>query len=258
MAEYPEINKSRAQRARNLTYKANRSVQWIIHHYTATNASAENNCIYFGREQVGASADFFIDLDGSIWQFNADLRNYYSWHCGCSSSYTKYVYNSNSIGIEMVGAGGEFTQAQKDSLRALTLALMEDFGIDASHVIRHYDCNTVHKLCPFAYCGSAAKDKKWKELHAYITQEGDWSDMATKEEIAQAVWGADVKGYSAGERLYLANKMDFDTSDPTGRGCELNDHDHIKWIAKTVTETAEAVAALTEKVDALMAEKPAE
>lgn len=190
MAEYPEINKSRAQRARNLTYKAGRSVQWIVHHYTATNASAENNCIYFGREQVGASADFFIDLDGTIWQFNADLRNYYSWHCGCSSSYTKRVYNSNSIGIEMVGTGGEFTQAQKESLRALTLALMEDFGIDASHVVRHYDCNTVHKLCPFAYCGSAAKDRKWAELHAYVTNmEGDWLDMATMKEVQQAVWG---------------------------------------------------------------------
>lgn len=188
MADYPEINKSRAQRARNLTYKANRSVEWIVHHYTATNASAENNCIYFGREQVGASADFFIDLDGSIWQFNAEIANYYSWHCGCSSNYTKYVTNANSIGIEMVGTGGEFTQAQKESLRALTLALMEDFGIDASHVVRHYDCNTVHKLCPFAYCGSAAKDQKWAELHAYVTNQEE--DMAIEyDKLAQAVWG---------------------------------------------------------------------
>lgn len=234
MAKYPAINKSRAQKAKNLTYKAGRKVEWIVHHYTAGKGTAEENCIYFGREQANASADFFIDLDGTIWQFNADLRNYYSYHCGCNSKYTKWVYNSNSIGIEMVGTGAEFTRAQKDSLRALTLALMEDFGIDADHVVRHYDCNAVHKLCPFAYCGSAKKDEKWRELHAYVTK-GEWSDMATKEEIAQAVWGADIKGYPAGHRLYLCNKMDYETSDPTGRGCELNDHDHIKWIAAAIS-----------------------
>lgn len=189
MAEYPEINRSRAQKSKNLTMKVGRKVEWIVHHYTAGKGTAEENCIYFGREQVGASADFFIDLDGTIWQFNADLRNYYSYHCGCNSKYTKWVYNSNSIGIEMVGTGAEFTQAQKDSLRALTLALMEDFGIDASHVVRHYDCNTVHKLCPFAYCGSAAKDRKWAELHAYVTTKEEIVNKDDIKEIAKAVWG---------------------------------------------------------------------
>ena len=166
---YPAINRSRAQTKRNLTYKKGRKVTHIVHHYTAGKGTAEENCIYFGRENLQASADFFIDLDGAIWQFNADLRNYYSWHCGCASKYTKWVFNSSSIGIEMVGTGAEFTQAQKDSLRALTLALMEDFGVPACNVVRHYDCNGVRKLCPFAYCGTAAKDAKWDELHAYVT-----------------------------------------------------------------------------------------
>lgn len=247
---YPSINKSLAHVGRNQTNKVGRKIEYIVDHFTATKASAANNCKCFANNDMNASADYFIDLDGSIWLCNGDIRNYYSYHCGASSKYTKYVYNSNSIGIEMVGTGGEFTQAQKDSLRALHLALMEDFGIPAENVVRHYDCNTVHKLCPLAYCGTAAKDKKWRELHAYVTK-GEWSDMATKEEIAQAVWGADVRGYSAGERLYLANKMDFDTSDPTGRGCELNDHDHIKWIAKVLSDLTQKVEELNAKVDAL-------
>ena len=42
------------------------------------------------------------------------------------------------------------------------------------------------------------------------------------------------------------------TYDPTGRGMELNDHDHIKWIAKTVTDNAAAVKAVDAKLDRLI------
>lgn len=197
MAEYPAINKSLAQIKRNVTMKVGRKVEWIVCHYTAGAGTAEDNCTYFGRQQVGASADFFIDLDGSIWQFNADLRNYYTYHCGCSSKYTKFVYNSNSIGIEMCGTGAEFTQAQKDSLRALTTALMEDFGIAADHVVRHYDCNTVRKLCPYAYCGTAAKDRKWAELHAYVTTKEDEEVEIDYEKMARYIWGYQNKKLEA-------------------------------------------------------------
>lgn len=90
-----------------------------------------------------------------------------------------------------------------------------------------------------------------------IDAEG-WSDMATKEEIAEAVWGHDINGHGAGERLYLCNKMDYDKSDPTGRGVELTTHDHVKHIAKAVAELSEAVAALSAKVGALGAGEPGE
>ena len=181
---YPSINKSLAHVGRNQTKKVGRKITHIVDHFTATNASAANNCKCFANNDMNASADYFIDLDGSIWLCNGDIRNYYSWHCGASSKYTKYVTNANSIGIEMVGTGGEFTQAQKDSLRALHLALMEDFDIPAGNVVRHYDCNTIRKLCPLAYCGTAAKDAKWKELHAYVTG-GKATTTTAKTETAK-------------------------------------------------------------------------
>ena len=183
---YPEIDKSYTQTRYNVTYKPNRSIKHILIHYTATDASAKNNCKYFSGGNRNASADYFIDKDGSIFQFNADISNYYSWHCGDGRG--KYgITNAASIGIEVVSSGEEFTQAQKDSIRSLVLALMSDYNVPESNVVRHYDASRKH--CPAPYCGSSENDRKWYELHSYITTEGDWLDMATKEEVAQAVWG---------------------------------------------------------------------
>lgn len=41
------------------------------------------------------------------------------------------------------------------------------------------------------------------------------------------------------------------TYDPTGRGMELNDHDHIKWIAKQCVENAEGIKAIKEQLAAI-------
>lgn len=41
------------------------------------------------------------------------------------------------------------------------------------------------------------------------------------------------------------------TYDPTGRGMELNDHDHIKWIAKAVADNGVAIADLKARMDSI-------
>lgn len=41
------------------------------------------------------------------------------------------------------------------------------------------------------------------------------------------------------------------TYDPTGRGMNFNDHDHIKWIAKTVADNAEGIKAIKEQLAAI-------
>lgn len=180
-----EINKTYAQTRYNVTWCGRRSVKYIVIHYTGTDASAKNNCIYFSGGNRNASADFFIDKDGSVWQFNADPKNYYSWHCGDGGG--RYgITNANSIGIEVVSSGAEYTQAQKDALRELVLELMEDYCVSAGNVVRHWDAS--RKQCPAPYCGSAAKNQKWSKLHKHITSKGDWLDMATMEEVQKAVW----------------------------------------------------------------------
>ena len=42
------------------------------------------------------------------------------------------------------------------------------------------------------------------------------------------------------------------TYDPTGRGVELNDHDHIKYIGKAVADNAAAIQAVDAKLDKLI------
>lgn len=167
---YPSINTSYAQTKYNLTKcvnrRTNKTLKYIVIHYTATDASAKNNCKYFSGGNRNASADFFIDKDGSIYKFNKNIDLYYSWHCGDGKG--KYgITNANSIGIELVSSGAEYTQAQKNSLRSLVRVLMADYGISASRVVRHYDAS--RKLCPAPYCGTTTKNARWKALHDYIT-----------------------------------------------------------------------------------------
>lgn len=187
----PIIDTRFAQRRWNVTLKVGRSIKYIVCHYTGTDASALNNVKYFSGGNRNASADFFIDLDGSIYQFNAEIGNYYSWHCGDGKG--KYgISNSNSIGIEVVSSGAEYTDAQKKALRELVPWLMATYGIAASNVVRHYDAS--RKICPAPYAGSSEKDAKWRELHAYITG-GTASIPESKSTPAPAAKaGIDVDG----------------------------------------------------------------
>jgi hypothetical protein len=76
-------------------------------------------------------------------------------------------------------------------------------------------------------------------------------DMPTAKEVAEAVWTAEINGHTASERLYLCNVMDYDKSDPTGRGKEYTNHDHIKWIAAVVSDLKDSIATLSTKLEAL-------
>lgn len=159
------INKKYAQKKYNVTKKSGRSIKYLVIHNTGTNSSAENNCKYFSGGNRNASADFFIDKDGSIFQYNSDIKNYYSWHCGDGKG--KYgITNANSIGIEVVSADAEFKTAQKESLRWLVHKLMTEYGIKKDSLKRHYDAS--HKSCPGAYCGNSQKNAKWTALKSYL------------------------------------------------------------------------------------------
>lgn len=149
----------------NGTYNRSRrtaSVRYIVNHYTGGTGSARNNCIYFAGGNRNASADFFIDKDGAIWQYNGDLRNYYTWAVGDGRG--RYgITNANSISIEYVSNGEDFTPAQIQSGAELVKKLMADFGVSADRVVRHYDAS--RKQCPLPYIDAG----KWATLHAQLT-----------------------------------------------------------------------------------------
>lgn len=156
-----KINEDYKQTKFNVTSAKGRLIPYIVIHNTGTNASAKNNCMYFSSGDRGASADFFIDKDGSIYQFNGDIKNYYSWHCGDGAG--RYgITNGNSIGIEVVSAGEEFTQAQKDALKDLVTYIKKTYG--SSTIARHYDAS--RKSCPMYY---VEHSNAWNDLKEYIS-----------------------------------------------------------------------------------------
>lgn len=161
------INIVKATSTHNTGSKANRTISYIVIHFTAgttsKSGSAKNTANYFATTTTQASADFIVD-DATIVQYNPDLRNRYCWHCGGKrqsnqgGSLFGVCKNNNSIGVEICStsstgkvvsannAAWKFTEAAINKAVELTRYLMETYGIDADHVIRHFD--VTGKYCP--------------------------------------------------------------------------------------------------------------
>lgn len=172
---------------RNLTginrSPGNNGRDWIVVHNVGTAptaaGSAYANTQYFAGAYRGASAHYFIDDGDVVWQCVDDADT--SWAVGDAPS-RNGCYNSNSISIEVCG-DGEFSAKRRENLRWLVGTLMRRHGVDAAHVVRHYD--VTGKQCPARYAGEG--NGAWRELHAYITgaagAAGEDDDMPTPEEI---------------------------------------------------------------------------
>lgn len=153
------------------TAKAARAIEYIVIHYTAGVTSKAGSALslaaYFATRPDDVSADFTVD-DGAVVQYNPDIRNRYTWHCGGNKYNTKggslygVCKNSNSIGIEICcnnskgpknskmpdanDASYSFSDAAVANAEWLVKKLMAEYNIPADHVIRHYD--VTGKLCP--------------------------------------------------------------------------------------------------------------
>lgn len=172
----------------DISYNYN-TPEWIVIHYTATDASAYNNALYFSRGgNWNSSAHYFIDGKGIIYQSVPDNRG--AWHAG------NYNCNTQSIGIETVSSGQDFTESEISDLAWLVQTLMSKYNIPKSHVIRHYDVvdyfggYTVdpHKNCPAPYVNNG----KWKNLKERII------NMTISKEDANVIWAFDNWGDQQG------------------------------------------------------------
>lgn len=136
------------------------AIQNFVVHYTGGTGSAKNNCIYFSGGNRKASADFFIDPDGSIWEYNNILDGYYTWGCGDGGG--RYgITNANSVQVEVVNNGGAFTEAQIKSLAELYAHVCNVLGRKLT-IVRHYDAS--RKQCPYYYVDGS----RWDALKARI------------------------------------------------------------------------------------------
>ena len=167
-------------------YRAGRTqpVRYIVMHYTANDGdTAENNCDYYHR--VGglqASAHYFVDEYGVMQSVHEDDT---AWHCGARAYWHPECRNANSIGIEMCSrkrADGSYYIKPETVANAAALAreIMQRYGIDTDHVLRHYD--VTGKRCPMPWVDDPEQWTAFKDMltpkNTTTVEEDD--DMATR------------------------------------------------------------------------------
>lgn len=144
-----------------------RKIEYIVIHYTAgvtsKKGTAQNTALWYLNSACVCSSDFVVD-DVEVVQYNGDIENTYTWHCGGEKYSNKggklygVATNINSIGIEICSTNSSgnmtypndprysFTNAAIDNTVELVCYLMDKYKIPPENVIRHYD--TTGKVCP--------------------------------------------------------------------------------------------------------------
>lgn len=139
--------------------------QYIAVHYLGV--VGQNNKVEAG----GYGAHYYIYWDGTIYQ--AAKHDAILWQVGTGGYYTQKhpeARNSNTIGIELCpkcdGNASNpsdpywyFTTETQEACVQLVKKLMQDLGIPASHVLRHYDI--VNKHCPAPYVNNNKYKTSW-------------------------------------------------------------------------------------------------
>ena len=167
-------------------YRAGRTqpVRYIVMHYTANNGdTAKNNCDYYHR--VGglqASAHYFCDEHGAMQSVRECDT---AWHCGARAYWHPECRNGNSIGIEMCSrkrADGSYYILPETVANAAALAreIMQRYGIDTEHVLRHYD--VTGKRCPMPWVDDPAQ---WTAFKDTLTPKNTTTDEEDEDDMVR-------------------------------------------------------------------------
>lgn len=153
--------------------RGSNKIEFIVVHYLGV-PNADNPNLYGG----GYGGHYNIKRDGSVYKA-ADPKTAVVWHCGGGlqgsggHSFHGICTNFNSIGIEcgvcytdtsVKDASGDsdqwyFTTETQESLVWLVSKLMDEYGINFDHVIRHYD--VTGKICPNPYVKNNKLRTSW-------------------------------------------------------------------------------------------------
>lgn len=181
--------------------KRNDPIMYIVIHYTGAEGTAKNNVDYFNGGNRNASADFFVGQDGEIWQYNPDLKRYYSWHCGGGRQSDRggmffgKCKNGNSVGIELCthkqGDEWIFYDATIAAARILVRYLMEEYGVKQANVIRHYDVNG--KNCPAVYGYAGDNAPKWDKFKSSLSESTTYDDRPQMYRVRKSWVEADTQ-----------------------------------------------------------------
>jgi N-acetyl-anhydromuramyl-L-alanine amidase AmpD len=207
-----EINKDYPCKTTNYRQGRTDSIKYIVIHYVGALGSALANVKYYGGSEVEASAHFFVghaSENGAIYQ-SVDPSDT-AWHCGANKYIHPECRNSNSIGIEICchndtsdknaeSTGWYFDDITVEKAVDLAKELMAQYGIDADHVIRHYD--VTGKICPNPFVLDESKWQNFKsklvkswyaDAQAYVIANGISdgtrpNEAATRAEVWQMIY----------------------------------------------------------------------
>lgn len=162
-------------------------IKYIVIHYVGALGGAKANCQWYAGGDRGASAHYFVDFDGSIWQSVEDKD--VAWHCGAKNYKHPECRNANSIGIEMCvrnkGSQADtsrdwyFEDATMQAAISLTKELMEKYHIPSDRVIRHYDITG--KICPNPFVYNQGK-LTWQDFKSALSHEEKKSGWYLEED----------------------------------------------------------------------------
>lgn len=186
------------------------STEYIVVHYTSNNGdTAKNNADYFAREDVGASAHFFVD-ETSVW--SSVPENAVAWHCGSTAYAHPYCRNSNSIGVEicMNDKNGAVRQGSIDNAVTLVRELMAKYNIPAENVIRHYD--VTGKNCPAPMVSNPSlwtgfknalkeDDEEMVKRYNTVKECPDWAQETVKFLVGRKFLNGDDGGLNLSEDM---------------------------------------------------------
>ncbi len=225
----------------NYRKAAGRAVQWIVIHYTGGNGSGLANVRFFMKSLPAGekrSAHYFVGHAAENARIYQSVpRGDIAWHIGTDGRYYSESRNETSIGIETCchndtkdqSAGSldwYFDEETVDSLEKLVRALMEEYGIETDHVLRHYD--VTRKTCPAMWVHD---EGEWLAFKTRLendskTEDGSMERYRKLSDIPNKYGFRDII-----EKLMNAGIIKGDGSDPDGNDDVINlSEDQVRTI----------------------------
>lgn len=194
-------------------------IKYIVIHYVGALGGAKANCQWYAESNKNASAHYYVDHDGSIWQSVEDAN--VAWHCGSATGYKHpECRNANSIGVEMCvrkkntktlyasDKDWYFEDATVNSAIELTRYLMRKYNIPAENVIRHYD--VTGKICPNPYVYNYTKHT-WDDFKKALTSASAGSASVSNNKVKEETWSGKVRvTYTGKDGIEVHNTPDFE------------------------------------------------
>lgn len=178
-----------------------KAINYLVIHYTGNKGdTANNNAVYFAREDVSKSAHYFVD-ENEVWQSVPDTDT--AWHCGAKTYKHKSCRNANSLGIEICMNDKDDNIRLKSIENAikLTKMLMQKYNISIDNVIRHYD--VTGKDCPapmvedetlwINFKNKLCEAQKMK-VYKYVPDMPDWAQDTFTRLYKAGIAKADTTG----------------------------------------------------------------